>query len=143
MENNNTIITRVIMDEINGYRFKGDTLEFLASFLDYCNDRTTFGVPRKCHPFDSDMLCEFGTLTVLVSDAAIEPGSDNEYLAFYTIEETDEEHTVCVTSYWYDKEYDEISPSLYCTPTFDVSNPRDLEELCDCIGVTFAPSFFE
>lgn len=147
MENNNNLTARVIVSEINGYRFKGDTLGFLASFLGYCNDRTTFGVPRKCCPFDDDILCEFGKLTVRVSDAAIEPDSNNGvYLAFYTIEQTDEEYTVCVTSYWYDEEYDEISPSLYCTPTFatfDITAPRDLEELCDCIGVTFSPSFFE
>lgn len=142
MENNNTITARVIVNEINGYRFKSDILGFLASFLDYCNDRTTFGVPRKCYPLDGDMLCEFGTLTVRVSDAAIEPDS-NGYLALYTIEETDENYTVRVTPYWCDEEHGEVSPSLYYVPTFDVSNPCDLEELCDYIGVTFARSFFE
>lgn len=140
MEN---LTTRVIANEIDGYIFKGDTLEFLASFISYCNDRTTFGVPHKCCLFDSDMPLEFGTLTVRVSDAAIDTSFSNGYLCFYTIEKTDEKHTVCVTPYFYDEEFDEVSPELYYTPTFDVSNPHDLETLCDYFGVMFAPSFFE
>ena len=144
MENNNNLTARVIVSEINGDIFEGDILEFLASFLGYCNDRTTFGVPRKCRPFDDSILCEFGKLTVQVSDAAIEPDSNNGvYLALYTIEQTDEEYTVCVTSYWYDEEFGEVSPAVYYAPTFDVSDPYDLETLCDYIGVTFASSFFE
>lgn len=139
MEN---LTARVIMNEIDGYIFKGDTLEFLASFIGYCNDRTTFGVSRKCRLLDDDMTIEFGTLTVRVSDAAIDTSS-NEYLCFYKIEETDEKHTVCVTPYWYDEEFDEISSELYYTPTFDVSNSHDLETLCDYLGIVFAPSFFE
>lgn len=86
----------------------------------------------------------FGTLTVRVSDAAIEPDFSNGYLYLYTIEKTDEEHTVCVTPCWHDEEFDETYPAAVpCTLTFDVSNPCDLKRLCEYIGVTFAPSFFE
>ena len=138
---NNKLTARAIMNEINGDMYNGDALEFLASFLYYCNERTTWGVPRKHSPLDSDMVCEFGTLTVRATDVAIETGFSSAYL--YTIEETDEEHTVCVTSYMYDEEFNEISPDVYYTPTFDVSNLCDLKRLCEYIGVTFAPSFFE
>lgn len=139
MENNLT--ARVIVNEIDGYRFKGDTLDFLESFIGYCNDRTLFGVPRQCRPFDDDMPCEFGTLTVRVSDAAIETGYSNGYL--FAIKETDEDYTVCVTPYLYDEEFDETYPAIPCTLTFDVSTPRDLKRLCEYIAVTFAPSFFK
>lgn len=139
MENNLT--ARVITNEIDGHVFEGDTLEFLASFLDYCNDETIWSVPRKCCPLDSDMLCEFGTLIVRVSDAAIETGYSNGY--FFAIKETDEDYTVCVTPYLYDEEFDETYPVIPCTLMFDVSNPRDLKRLCEYIAVTFAPSFFK
>lgn len=140
MENNN-LTTRVIMNEIDGNMYEGDALERLASFLSYCNERTTFGVPRHCCPLDSDMLLEFDALIVHVSDVAIEAGFSNSYC--YAIEETDEAHTVRVTSYLYDNEFDELYPDVYDTPTFDVSDPRDLATLCGYIGVTFSPSYFE
>lgn len=142
MENNNSTITaRAIMDEIDGDMYEGDTLEFLASFLSYCNDRTTFGVPRMCCPLDSDMPMEFGALTVRVSNVAIETDFSDVFV--YIIEETDQDYTVCVTPYVYDEEFDEKYPAIPCILTFDVSDPSGLERLCDYIGVTFAPSFFE
>ena len=135
------LTARVIVNEIDGDIYEGDTLEFLASFLDYCNERTTWGVPRKHSPLYSDISLEFGTLMVRMSDVAIETGFSSAYL--YTIKETGEGHTVCVMPYVYDNEFEELSPAIYYSPAFDISDPCDLKTLCDYIGVTFAPSFFE
>lgn len=139
MENN--VTTHTIISEIDGDMFEGETLEFLASFLDYCNDRTTWGVPRHHCPLDSGMLLKFGTLTVQVSYFALDTGFSDECM--YTIEETGNLYHVCVTPYAYDEEFDEMHPAADFFPTFDISNPRDLEKLCNYIGVTFSPSFFE
>lgn len=139
--NNNTLTARVIVNEIDGDMYEGDALEFLESFLYYCNDRTTWGVPRYCCPLDGDMPLEFGALTVRVSDIARETGFSDTF--FYSIEETDKNYSVCVMPYVYDQEFNEIYPAIPCTLTFDVSDPHDLKRLCEYIGVTFAPSFFE
>lgn len=140
MENNVTM--RTIINEIDGDMFEGETLEFLASFLDYCNDRTTWGVPRHHCPLESySMIYEFSILTVPVSLYAMETGFDENYL--YRIEEAGSQYQVSVTPYGYNAEFDEISPAVYFPPTFDVSDPRDLEKLCNYIGVKFSPSFFE
>ena len=138
---NNKLTARAIMREIDGDMYNGDIFDFLASFLYYCNERTTWGVPGKYSPLDSDMPLEFGALTVRVSDIARETGFSDTF--FYGIEETGENYSVCVMPYVYDEEFGEVSPAVYYAPTFDVSDPHDLKRLCEYIGVTFAPSFFE
>lgn len=135
------LTARIIVNEIDGYRFNGYMLDFLASFLDYCNYRTTWGVPRKHSPLDDAMLFQFRILTVFVSDIARETGFSNQYM--YRLKETGYQYHVSVTPYVYDKEFEETYPSVDFFPTFDVSDPRDLEKLCNYIGVTFSPSFFE
>lgn len=130
-----------ILNEIDGDMYEGDALEFLESFLYYCNDRTTWGVPRMCCPLDGDMPLEFDTLTVRMSDIAMETGYSDKYM--YTIEETDENYNVCVMPYFYNDEFEEIYPAINYRLTYDISDPRELERLCDYIGVTFAPSFFK
>lgn len=130
----------IITNTINDYSFNGNTLDFMASFFSYCNDRTTFGVPRMVGPLDNDMSVEFGILTLQVSDIAAETGFSDKYI--YTIEETDEQYTVHVTSYIYDNDFEETCPAVDYILTFDISDPHELERLCNYIGVTFEPSYF-
>ena len=139
----NNVTAQVIVDTIEE-TFEGEMLEFLASFIDYCNDRTMWGVPRKCRPLDSDIDISFGILTVRVSDAAIECDYSAECL--YTVEEElmneDNQYLVYVTPYAYDEECNEMLPCICISLPFKVTEPKELKKLCDYIGVEFQPSYF-
>ena len=141
----NNVTAQVIIDTIEE-TFEGETLEFLASFFDYCNDRTRYGVPCRCCPLNSDMNIAFGTLTVNVSNSALETGYSVECL--YTIEEeapcNDNPYYVYVTPYAYDDEEYFTTTEYACFQlTFNVVDPRELERLCSYIGVAFQFSYFE
>lgn len=138
----NNVTTFDILDTI-GSIFDGDVMDFLASFIDYCNDRTFFGVPRKCAPLDGGIVPQFDTITLQVSDAAI----DYDYCVECAYElkqliDSTSEYDVYVTPYIYDAEYEEVSISTSYIPKFDVSHPADLKKLCYYVGVTFQPDYF-
>ena len=138
----NNVTKQTIIDTIDE-TFNGETLEFLASFIDYCNDRTAWGAPRMCCPLNSDMIISSGTLDVRVSDEALE--TEYSVNCLYSIEETldeDNSYLVYVTPYAYDGEYYETTPYVYFPLSYKIVDPRELERLCDYIGVAFQSSYF-
>lgn len=140
---NNNVTTFDIRDTIDNI-FNGDVMNFLASFINYCNDSTFFGVPFKCAPLDSDIVPEFDTLTLKVSNVAIDCGYSEE--CAYELEQlvdATSEYEVYVTPYMYDAEYEEIFMSTSYIPWFDVSDPADLKKLCYYVGVEFQVSYFK
>lgn len=139
---NNDVTARDIIATIeDDVCFKGEVLEFLQWFLDYCNKRTTFGVSSMHSPLDSDMPISFGSvLTLQVSDIAIECDYSDEFR--YEIVET-EGYRVALTPYVYDSEFNEVLPSVWYLLEYNVADPADLKALCERVGVTFQPSYFE
>lgn len=119
----------------------GDTMDFIASFIGYCNEETFFGVPRKVSPLDSAIVPSFGTIELRVSDVA----SDYYEECAYTLEQLVDDandYSVYVTSYAYDEEYEEVYVCTDYAPSFDVTDPYELKELCRYVGVEFQASYF-
>lgn len=134
------VTSESIFDAIDCY-YSGDVPAFLAAFIGYCNDRTTFGVPRKHSPlgevryeFDS-VLCE--TCDVLQDMDECEP-------ALVELQDASEADSFAVyaTRYYRDSDTGELLPVDWA-PYFILTAPEELASLCGYVGVNFCSDFFE
>lgn len=134
-----SITTLSILNEIDN-TWGGDTMDFIASFISYCNDETLFGAPRKVAPLNDDIVPSFGTITLQVCDRAVASG----YAPFtYVVEPTENEYTVQVVPYLPDEETGELDVASWFFVTFDITDPYELKELCRYVGVEFQASYFD
>lgn len=135
------VTSEVISATIN-YDYGGDALEFLTDFIDYCNSRTTFGIPLKHSPFE-EVRHEFYAVLCTTCDILLD-ASDGAEPAIVEFEEYSgtESFAVYATRYYRDNDTGELYPEYY-KPSFVVTRPEELDSMCEYIGVNFCSGFFE
>lgn len=132
-----TIINAIDQD------YSGDVLAFVADFIDYCNVYTTFGTPIQHSPLE-EVRYEFNSVLCTTCDV-LQAMDDCEPAIVELEEEYDTESpTVYVTRYYSDSDSDtgDFVPE-YWAPSFIVTCPEELTNLCGYIGVNFCSDFFE
>ena len=122
--------------------YSGDVLAFLTDFIDYCNARTTFGIPIKHSPLE-EVRYEFNSVLCTTCDLLMDASDGTEPAIVELQEEYDtEDSTVYATRYYRDIETGDVFPEGY-TPCFNVTCIEELASLCEYIGVNFCPDYFE
>lgn len=136
-------VTSEVIAATIDYDYGGDVLEFIADFIDYCNVRTTFGVPRKHSPLE-EVRHEYYAVLCTTCDILLDAsnGTEPAIVEFEEYSSSEESFTVCATRYYRDNETSELCPECY-TPCFTVTRPKELASMCEYIGVNFCSDFFE
>lgn len=135
------VISEAIFNAIN-HNYSGDVLAFLADYIDYCNARTTFGMPIKRSPLE-EIRHEFDSVLCVTCDVLLD-ANDGAEPAIVELEEEygTESFTVYATRYYCDSDTGDLVPDDW-SPSFVVTRPEELASLCGYIGVNFCSDFFE
>lgn len=133
------VTSETIVNAIN-HDYSGDVLAFLSDLVDYCNARTTFGIPLKHSPLE-EVRYECNSVLCTTCDALLDLSDEAEPAVVELEEDYDTEScSVCVTRYYLDT--GDLVPEDW-SPSFIVTCPRELARLCEYVGVNFDSNFFE
>lgn len=135
------VTSEAIINAID-HDYSGDVLAFLTDFIDYCNARTTFGIPLKHSPLE-EVHYEFDSVTCTTCDVLLDTSDGVEPAIVELQEEYDTESVeVYATRYYRDSDTGDLFPEDWA-PRFIVTCPKELASLCWYIGVNFCYNFFE